>query len=115
MRTILAGLVFIVLFYALATTVVARLAGGVVAAFYLVSLPIAADIDLRFTERMRQARQRMRAYLRFRRKPMLRDRLSSEHRWLGSEIGEIAQLLEAQTASRGSSIAPLPRDNTTGL
>ncbi len=94
MQTILAGLVFVALFYALATAVVARIAGGVVAALYLASLPIAADIDLRFTERMRQARQRMRAYLQFRRKPTLREQLSTEHAWLVSEIGEIARALE---------------------
>jgi glycerol-3-phosphate O-acyltransferase / dihydroxyacetone phosphate acyltransferase len=104
MQTILAGLVFVALFYALATTVVARIAGGVLAALYLVSLPIAADIDLRFTERIRQARQRMRAYLRFRRKPTLREQLSTEHAWLISEIGAVARVLEAQIASRGSSV-----------
>jgi hypothetical protein len=87
-------LVFVALFYALATAVVARIAGGVVAALYLASLPIAADIDLRFTERMRQARRRMRAYLRFRRKPTLREQLSTEHTWLVSEIGEVARALE---------------------
>jgi 1-acyl-sn-glycerol-3-phosphate acyltransferase len=103
MRTILAGLVFVLLFYAAATTLVARIAGGVVAVLYLVSLPIAADIDLRFTERMRQARQRMRAYLRLRRKPLLRQQLAAEHTWLASEIGEVAQLLDARIASRGSS------------
>ncbi len=115
MQTILAGLVFVLLFYTLATTVVARITGGIVAAFYLVSLPIAADIDLRFTERMRQARRRMRAYLRFRRKPMLREQLSAEHTWLAGEIAEVARLLEAAMASRGSSSTLLPRDNTTGL
>jgi len=62
-----------------------------------VSLPVAADIDLRFAERTRQARQRMRAYLRFRRNPALRNQLSVEHAWLSSEIGELASMLE-QTA-----------------
>ncbi|MDQ3950387.1 MAG: lysophospholipid acyltransferase family protein [Gemmatimonadota bacterium] len=94
MRTILAGFVLVLLFYGLATTLVARLAGGVAAAAYLVSLPIAADIDLRFAERMRRARQRMRAYLRFRRDPQLRERLCAEHAWLTSEIGELARAFE---------------------
>jgi glycerol-3-phosphate O-acyltransferase / dihydroxyacetone phosphate acyltransferase len=96
MQTILAGLVLVVLFYGLATAAVARIAGGVVAALYLLSLPIAADIDLRFTERMRQARRRMRAYLRFRRKPALREQLSTEHAWLTSEISEVARVLEVR-------------------
>jgi glycerol-3-phosphate O-acyltransferase / dihydroxyacetone phosphate acyltransferase len=97
MRTILAGLVLVLLFYGLATTIVAQVAGGVVATIYLVSLPVAADIDLRFAERTRQARQRMRAYLRFRRNPALRHQLSAEHAWLSNEIGELASVLE-QTA-----------------
>jgi glycerol-3-phosphate O-acyltransferase/dihydroxyacetone phosphate acyltransferase len=93
MRTILAGLVLVLLFYGTATTIVARLAGEVVAAAYLISLPIAADIDLHFAERMRRARQRMRAYLRFRRDPDLRDRLCDEHTWLTGEIAELARAL----------------------
>jgi glycerol-3-phosphate O-acyltransferase/dihydroxyacetone phosphate acyltransferase len=94
MRTILAGLVFVVLFYAIATVIVTRAAGELAAVAYLLSLPIAADIDLRFTERMRHARQRMRAYIRFRRHPELRERLCTEHAWLTSEIAELARVLE---------------------
>ncbi len=93
MRTILAGLVLVLLFYAGAVTVVNRLAGPAAAAAYLVSLPIAADVELRFTERMRRARQRMRTYLRFRRKTELRERLCAEHEWLTSEIAELARAL----------------------
>lgn len=94
MRTILAGLVLVILFYVIATTAVAHVIGGLAALAYLVSLPISADIDLRFTERMAHVRQRMRAYLRFRREPALRDRLCSEHAWLSGEIDELARLLE---------------------
>jgi hypothetical protein len=94
MRTILAGLVLVILFYVIATAAVAHVIGGLAALAYLVSLPISADIDLRFTERMAHVRQRMRAYLRFRREPALRDRLCSEHAWLSGEIDELARLLE---------------------
>jgi glycerol-3-phosphate O-acyltransferase / dihydroxyacetone phosphate acyltransferase len=94
MRTILAGLVLVLLFYTIATGVVAWLAGPAAAVAYFVSLPIAADIDLRFTERMRHARQRMRAYLRFRRDPKLREQLTTEHAWLANEITELARQLE---------------------
>jgi glycerol-3-phosphate O-acyltransferase/dihydroxyacetone phosphate acyltransferase len=94
MRTIVAGLVLVLLFYVLAIVVVARAAGVLAAVAYLVSLPIAADADLRFTERMRHARQRMRAYVRFRRRPELREQLCAEHVWLSSEIGELARALE---------------------
>jgi glycerol-3-phosphate O-acyltransferase/dihydroxyacetone phosphate acyltransferase len=96
MRTILAGLVLVLLFYGVATAIVARLAGGPAAVIYLVSLPIAADIDIRFAERIRHARQRMRAYLRFRRDPGLRERLAVEHVWLTNEIVELAQVLERE-------------------
>ena len=102
MRTILAGLSFVLLFYGLATVAMTYVAGGVVAALYLVSLPLAADIDLRFTARMRQARQRMHAFVHFHRKPELRRQLLTEHRWLVQEIGEVGRLLEWQRASRGS-------------
>jgi len=94
MRTMLAGLVLVLLFYAIATAVVTQLVGKVAAITYLVSLPIAADIDLRFTERIRHARQRMRAYLRFRREPGVRERLCTEHAWLTGEIEELAGALE---------------------
>jgi glycerol-3-phosphate O-acyltransferase/dihydroxyacetone phosphate acyltransferase len=94
MRTILAGLVFILVFYVTAAAIVVRLAGGLAAAAYLVSLPAAADVDLRFTERMRHARQRMRAYLRFRRDLGLRERLCAEHTWLTGEIAELSRALE---------------------
>jgi 1-acyl-sn-glycerol-3-phosphate acyltransferase len=94
MRTILAGLVFVVLFYMTAAAIVVRLAGGLAAAAYLVSLPAAADVDLRFTERTRHARQRMRAYLRFRRDPALRERLCADHAWLTGEIAELSRALE---------------------
>jgi glycerol-3-phosphate O-acyltransferase/dihydroxyacetone phosphate acyltransferase len=94
MRTILAGLVLVVLFYVITAVVVAHVGGGLAALVYLVSLPIAADIDLRFTERMRHARQRMHAYMRFRRNPVLRERLCTEHAWLTGEIDELARALE---------------------
>lgn len=96
MRTILAGLVFVVLFYVIATAVVARVVGGLAAVTYLVSLPIAADTDLHFTERMRHARQRMRAYVRFHRHPELREQLCAEHAWLTSEIAELARALGSE-------------------
>jgi hypothetical protein len=96
MRTILAGLVLVLLFYAAATTIVTQLAGWVIGMIYVVSLPISADVDLQFTDRIRQARDRMRAYFRFRRNPGLRERLCAEHAWLVSEIAEIARMLEPQ-------------------
>lgn len=94
MRTILAGLVLVLSFYGLATTIVGQFAGGVAAVVYLVSLPIAADVDLRFAERLRQARQRMHAYLRLRQNPAMRERLAAEHGWLSSEVVKLGEILE---------------------
>jgi glycerol-3-phosphate O-acyltransferase / dihydroxyacetone phosphate acyltransferase len=93
MRTILAGLALVLLFYAAGTTIIARFAGGIAAVAYLASLPIAAEINLRFAERMQRARQRMRAYFRFRHSPALRDWLSAEHEWLTGEIVSISHQL----------------------
>ena len=96
MRTILAGLVLVVLFYVIATAVVVRVAGGLPALAYLLSLPVAADIDLRFTERARHARRRMHAYTRFRRDPQLHERLCAEHAWLTQEIAELGRMLGSE-------------------
>jgi glycerol-3-phosphate O-acyltransferase / dihydroxyacetone phosphate acyltransferase len=100
MRTILAGLVLVLLFYTLATGLVLRLTSGITAALYLATLPIAADVDLQFTERVRQARQRMRTYLRLRRNPSLREALTAEHKWLTQEIAELASALETSSRRR---------------
>ena len=110
MRTILAGLVLVLLFYGMGTALVARLGGSSAAAAYLISLPLAADVDLRFAERMRRARRRMRAYVRLRRDPQLRAWLAAEHAWLTSEITALVRALEreGEETSRGQRLSPLP-------
>jgi hypothetical protein len=48
-------------------------------------LPIAASVDLRLRDRLRNARDRIRVYLLFRREPKLQDKLRSELQWLRDE------------------------------
>lgn len=78
MNTLVIGLLFTLVAYAAQTMFVHHFAGGRWAALYLLSLPAAATWDLRFRDRMRRARQRMRTYFRFRREPELRERLQRE-------------------------------------
>ena len=78
MRTIVAGAALILLAYLLQTLLVAWLWGWPVAALYLISLPLAADVSFRLTDRMRRARHRARAYLVLRENSALRTRLAAE-------------------------------------
>jgi 1-acyl-sn-glycerol-3-phosphate acyltransferase len=85
MHTILAGAVLVLLAYAAQTTAVAVLTGGWWALAYLLSLPVAASVDLRLRDRLRHARDRMRAYFMFRREPRLHEQLRAELQWLRQE------------------------------
>lgn len=78
MRTIVAGAAFVVLTYLVQSLVVGWLWGWLAAIVYLVSLPIAADVNFRLTDRMHRAARRARAYRVLRRDPVLRTRLRAE-------------------------------------
>lgn len=78
MRTIIAGAALILVAYLLQTLLVGLLWGWVVAALYLISLPVAADVNFRLTDRMRRAKHRARAYLVLRENSALRTRLAGE-------------------------------------
>jgi hypothetical protein len=101
MHTILAGLVLVLLAYAAQTTLVGVLAGPLWAAAYLLSLPLAATVDLRFRDRLDRAWDRIRAYFVFRREPRLHDQLRAELRWLRDE----ALALEREGASPDTATA----------
>lgn len=103
MRTIVWGLALTLANYAIQTAVVWRIAGGAVALAYLVLLPIAADVDLRYTDRVRTAWGRMRAYLHLRREPGLAERLAGRRRALAAEIRAIDALFRADDAGRAIS------------
>ncbi len=92
MNTLVIGLAFILVAYAAQTAFVYHFAGGRWAAAYLLSLPAAATWDLRFRDRTRRARQRMRTYFRFRREPELRERLQREVRGVRDEALALERL-----------------------
>ena len=94
MRTIVAGLVLVLAFYAIQTTVVAAIAGWFVGLLYAVSLPLSASWDLRYADRRRRAIARVRTYVRLRRDPALRERLAREIGWLRTEALALNELLE---------------------
>jgi glycerol-3-phosphate O-acyltransferase / dihydroxyacetone phosphate acyltransferase len=92
MRSVLLGLVFVLSFYALQTALVAALAGGWWALGYALTLVPSAGHDLRYGDRTRRARARMRAYFRFRRDPAWHAALLAECAWLRQEAGALEQL-----------------------
>lgn len=86
MRTLVAGAVFVLLTYLAQTAVVAAIWSPLVALAYLVSLPIAADINFYLSDRLRRAVDRARAWLRFRRDPGLHQRLMDELSLLRADV-----------------------------
>ncbi|HEY4304111.1 MAG TPA: lysophospholipid acyltransferase family protein [Gemmatimonadaceae bacterium] len=99
MRTIVAGAALILVAYLAQTLVVGALWGWIVALIYVISLPIAADVNFTLTDRMHRAVGRTRAYLVLRRDPELRGILETE----------LAQLrLDVLAFDRGASAAMSP-------
>lgn len=85
MRSVIFGLVLVLGFYAVQTGLVAWLAGTWWALAYALSLVPSASSDFRFGDRTRRARERMRAYFRFRRDTALQRTLRAEAEWLRDE------------------------------
>lgn len=95
MRTIVAGLGTVLAAYVVQAALAWWLVGGWVALAYLVTLPVAADVDLRYSGRARTALRRMRAYLRLRRDPRLASALAGEREALASAIRSLDGRLAA--------------------
>jgi glycerol-3-phosphate O-acyltransferase/dihydroxyacetone phosphate acyltransferase len=93
MRTIVAGAALVLAFYAAQGVAVALLAGWVAALLYVVSLPIAADVNFLLRERLGRAIRRARTYLLFRSRPKLEARFQGELQRLRAEAIEIERLL----------------------
>jgi hypothetical protein len=74
---------------------VASLAGWGWALAYVVSLPIAAEVNFRFRPRLARAIRRARTYLRFRLKPELQQRLTRELRELRADSLAVENELRA--------------------
>jgi glycerol-3-phosphate O-acyltransferase/dihydroxyacetone phosphate acyltransferase len=94
MRTIVAGAALVCAFYAAQGAVVAAFAGWISAVVYVVSLPLAADVNFLLRDRLRRAMQRARTYLLFRRRPKLQARLWSDLERLRAEAVEIESRLD---------------------
>lgn len=90
MRTLVMGLVLVLLAYAVQTAIVAMVFGGWWALLFLLTLVPSASSDLRYGDRLRRARWRARAYRLFRRDPALQQTLRAE----GDAIRHDAGLLE---------------------
>ena len=101
MRTVIAGAVFVAITYLVQSAFVAVLWGGWVAAAYLVSLPIAADIDLSLSDRLTRVSRRARAFTLFRREPELHQYLKSELEALRTEVVALDRELGAGLPASG--------------
>jgi hypothetical protein len=77
------------------TIAVAVLWGSPIAALYLVSLPLAADVNFYLSDRIRRARRRARAFLLFRRDPALQRRLDEELTRLRDDVVKFDASLRA--------------------
>lgn len=89
MRTIVWGLAMTLANYVLQGALVWWLAGGALALLHVAVLPFAADVDLRYSDRLLRASRRMRAYLTLRRSPGLAQALGEERAALATEIREL--------------------------
>lgn len=96
MRTVVAGALFVLLAYIAQTIAVAAVWGPKIAAIYLVSLPVAADVHFYLSDRFRRAKRRARAFLLFRRDPALRQ-------WLDEELSRLREdVVKFDATLRGS-------------
>lgn len=95
MRTLVAGAAFVLITYFAQTAVVAAVWGLDWAALYLLSLPIAADIDFSLSDRLLRAARRGRAFMTFRRDPALQRRLAAELNELRDEVTALDRAVDA--------------------
>ena len=86
MRTLIAGTALVVLTYVAQTALVGVAFGLIPAAIYLVSLPLAAEVNFYLSARLARAARRARTFLRFRRDPDLQTRLEAELSALRAEV-----------------------------
>ena len=93
MRTILAGTSLVLAFYAAQGVLVGWFGGWLAALLYVLSLPLAADVNFLLRERLRRSVRRARTYLLFRRRPKLHESLQQELRTLRAEALEIERQL----------------------
>jgi 1-acyl-sn-glycerol-3-phosphate acyltransferase len=103
MRTVVGGAAFVLLAYLVQTTIVGLLWGPLAGGCYLVSLPIAADINFCLSDRLQRASQRARAFLRFRRDPGLQCWLADELALLRRDVAALDVALREQSGGVAAS------------
>jgi 1-acyl-sn-glycerol-3-phosphate acyltransferase len=99
MRALVAGAVFVMLTYLAQSVVVAALWGPAIALAYLVSLPVAAEINFYLSDRLHRALQRANAFRRFRRDPELQKRLAEELASLRQDVRAFDAVLGAERSA----------------
>jgi glycerol-3-phosphate O-acyltransferase/dihydroxyacetone phosphate acyltransferase len=97
MRTLVAGSCFVLVAYLVQTAFVGTLWGPLAACAYLVSLPVAADVNFALSDRLRRAHSRAATYLCFRRNPMLQHRLHREMDALREDVVALDRALTDPT------------------
>jgi 1-acyl-sn-glycerol-3-phosphate acyltransferase len=102
MRTIVLGLAFVLVWYALQGMLVTRWFGGTAALLWLVAIFLAARVDFLLRDRLRRGWQRARTYLALRADPAFRQDLLEQIRLLVAEALTLEQALRrpAVTAHR---------------
>jgi glycerol-3-phosphate O-acyltransferase / dihydroxyacetone phosphate acyltransferase len=94
MRTIVAGVSFVLMMYMIQGAAVTFIFGPWWGLAYVITLPIAADINLRLRERLNRAIRRARTYLLFRARPQLHEQLESQARALRAEAIDLGRLAD---------------------
>jgi glycerol-3-phosphate O-acyltransferase/dihydroxyacetone phosphate acyltransferase len=92
MRTIVNGLVLVLLAYAAETTLVGAIAGPWWALLFFASLVPSASADFHYGDRLRRVRRRAHAYFLFRRDAALQPALLAEADWLRTEAAALERL-----------------------
>jgi glycerol-3-phosphate O-acyltransferase/dihydroxyacetone phosphate acyltransferase len=93
MRTIVLGLAFVLVWYALQSMLVTRWFGGLAALLWLVAIFLAARVDFLLRDRLRRGWRRARTYRALRADPAFRQRLLDEIRLLVAEALTLEQAL----------------------
>lgn len=93
MRTIVSGVVLVLLFYAIQVVAVGWFVGVVAATVYLVSLPLSAEANFYLRARLHSATARARSFLQLRSSPDLKTTLRAELGWIRAEVAAIDQEL----------------------
>lgn len=96
MRTVIAGAVFLLITYAAQSAVVGAIWGSLAAGVYLVSLPIAADVNFWLSDRLSKVVRRARSFVLFRREPGLHQHLLNELGALRIELADLDRELAAR-------------------